>query len=91
MVSATLPAAHAETISLIGIPASAKATAAASKAAHLDPPSAWRISIKTSTTVLGKLSSITAGSRASLITLEISISLLDGAGFFLSPTENGCM
>src|SRR5712692_9282741 len=47
--------------------------------------------MKTSTTVLGKSFSITAGNNASLITLEISISLLEGAGFFLSVTEKGDM
>lgn len=40
IVSATFPAAQAETMSLIGIPASASATDAASRAAHLVPPSA---------------------------------------------------
>ena len=90
-VSATLPAAHAHTMSLIGIPASANATEAASSAAHLVPPSACNISRNTSITVLGNLSRITAGSNASLTTLLISISRRDGAGFFLSPTENGSM
>ena len=89
IVSATLPEAHAATRSLIGIPASANATEAAESAAHLVPPSACKISINTSTAVLGNFSNITAGSNASLITLEISISLLEGAGFFLSVTENG--
>ena len=91
MVSATLPEAIAATISLIGIPASANATDAAVRAAHLVPPSACKTSINTSTAVLGNFSNITAGSNASLITLEISISLLEGAGLFLSPTENGSM
>ena len=72
-VSATFPAAHAQTISLIGIPASASATDAASNAAHLEPPSACKISINTSTAVLGNWSKITAGSNASLITLEIVV------------------
>ena len=47
--------------------------------------------MKTSTAVLGNSFNITAGSNASLMTLLISTSLLDGAGFFLSPTENGAM
>nr|CAB57570.1 hypothetical protein [Saccharolobus solfataricus P2] len=77
--------------SLIGIPASASAKEAAINETNLDPASACNISVNTSIAVLGNSSTKTADSKASLITLESSISLLLGAGFFLSSVENGVM
>ena len=43
-----MPAAIAGTMSLMGIPASARATEAAVRPAHLVPAFAWRISMYTS-------------------------------------------
>ena len=78
-------------MSLIGIPASASATAAAVIPAHLVPPSASMISIEISTIDLGKDSSIKAGLRASAAILEISLDLLSGPGLLRSSTENGAI
>ncbi|KKK45053.1 hypothetical protein LCGC14_3166130, partial [marine sediment metagenome] len=50
-----------------------------------------KTSIKTSTVVLGNLSKIKDGCKASLMTFPISISRLEGAGFFRSVTEKGDM
>jgi hypothetical protein len=53
ILSSTFPAAHAETISRIFIPASASATEAAVIPAHREPPSACSTSIKISIAARG--------------------------------------
>ena len=59
--------------------------------AHLVPPSAWMISTNTSMTLRGYRSRNSAGSKQSLITMLISVSLLDGAGDLLGSTLKGAM
>ena len=81
------PGATEEINPLIGIPASAKATDAAIKLAHLVPPSACKTCKYTSIVVLGYFSVKTTEVRALLMTIEISFSLREGAGLFLSFTE----
>ena len=85
------PAAHAETRSLMGIPASTSATEAAVMPAHLVPPSDCRISMKTSIPARGYNSVNIEGSKATRVTLESSLSRLEGAGRFLSVVEKGAI
>ena len=74
-------------MSLMGIPASARATDAAVRPAHLVPALAWRISMYTSMDARGYSSSCTTLLRASEMSLEISTDLLSVPGLFLSVTE----
>ena len=82
------PAATEAISPFIGIPASAKATEAAVKPAVRVPPSACNTCKYTSIVVLGYFSVRTTDANEFLITMEISFSLLEGAGLFLSLTEN---
>ena len=86
-----MPAAHDDTKSFMGMPASARATAAAFMDAHRVPPSASMISTKTSMTLRGYRSRKSAGSMASVMTMLISWSLLEGAGDRLGSTLKGAM
>ena len=68
------------------MPASASATPAAVRPAHRVPASASNTSIFTSIADLGKCSVKTTFSKASEITLEISLLLLSGPGRLRSST-----
>src|SRR3989338_11049666 len=87
----TLPAEQLDTRSLIGTPASARASAAAFIPTHLVDASACIISIWTSIAVLGNSSRKSTGLIASLVTMEISLLLLLGPGRLLSEVEKGAM
>ena len=75
----------------MGIPASARATAAALIPAVLVPASACRTSTKTSITDRGKKLVRITGSRASRLTLDSSYDLRSGPGRFRSSTEKEAM
>ena len=90
-MSSIFPLATPTIKSLIGIPASANATAAAVIPTHRVPASAARISISTRIFERGNLSTRTTLSSASAVTLLISLERRLKPGRILSLVENGAM
>jgi len=85
------PDAHDTGISFKGMPASASATPAAVRPAHLVPASAFRTSMFTSIAALGNFSNKITFAKASEMTFEISLLRLSGPGLFLSSTLKAAM